>query len=76
MALWSAIDDLPLTPWTFSSVVNEARGDIALISACLWFFREVERVLVLDRVLRHKIAVLPFLTTNFVIGMVFWYQPP
>eukprot|EP00171_Calliarthron_tuberculosum_P009391 IDg9391t1 len=53
MALWSAMDDLPLTPWTFSDIVNQARPDIALISAWLRFFGEAERILVLDRVLRQ-----------------------
>eukprot|EP00171_Calliarthron_tuberculosum_P020134 IDg20134t1 len=56
MALWSAMDDLPLTPWSFSDVVNQSRPDIALMSACLRFFSEAERILVLDRVLRQIAA--------------------
>eukprot|EP00171_Calliarthron_tuberculosum_P012162 IDg12162t1 len=37
IALWSAMDDLPLTLWTFSDVVNEARADINLKMAVLHF---------------------------------------
>eukprot|EP00171_Calliarthron_tuberculosum_P001038 IDg1038t1 len=58
MALWSAMEDLPLTvsTWSFSTVVNRSRPDIALMSACLQFFSEAERILVLDRVLRQIAA--------------------
>eukprot|EP00171_Calliarthron_tuberculosum_P023892 IDg23892t1 len=56
MALWSAMDDLLLTVWTFSDVANQARPDIALMSACLRFFGEAERILVLERVLRQIAA--------------------
>eukprot|EP00171_Calliarthron_tuberculosum_P007935 IDg7935t1 len=66
MALRSAMDDLPLTTWTSSDVVNEARADINLLSACLRFFGEV---------FSNKMAVLHFLAMNFVFGKVFWSQP-